>query len=76
MSYVYVIGPTEETAPVKIGFTSRTVEDGLAEFSVGSQVPLKIIAAIRAPQEMEKNIHKLCREGASYGANCRYDDAT
>jgi len=67
MSFVYVIGAADETAPVKIGFTARTVEERLSEFNIGSPVPLNIIAAIRAPQEVEKNIHKLCREFRLHG---------
>ena len=49
MSFVYVIGAADETAPVKIGFTARTVEERLSEFNIGSPVPLNIIAAIRSP---------------------------
>lgn len=58
---VYVIGPEASTAPVKIGFTSNTVEERLSALSIGSPVLLIVVAAIKASNVVERHIHKMCR---------------
>lgn len=62
---VYVIGP--ESGPVKIGYTSKSVQVRLSTLQIGSPVTLFVIATIEGPLELEKYLHRLCVDYRLHG---------
>ncbi len=64
---VYFISADHEDAPVKIGFTTRSIKSRIAGLQTGSHWPLRAVYAIGGDQRLEGLIHRMFDHHRLYG---------